>query len=154
MLKAAVIGMGWWGKHIIRRTKGSRFIKLVLAVDQNRAMEGFAKEHDLAFASRLEDALASKEVEAVLKGLDDVYDVVVVGVADDRWGERVAAVVQLADGAEIGADGLTAHVRDHLAGYKVPKDVVFVDRVQRSPAGKADYRWAKATATAGADASA
>ena len=95
-----------------------------------------------------------EEVEAVLKSLDDVYDVVVVGVADDRWGERVAAVVQLADGAEIGADGLTAHVRDHLAGYKVPKDVVFVDRVQRSPAGKADYRWAKATATAGADASA
>ena len=88
-----------------------------------------------------------EEVEAVLKGLDGVYDVVVVGVADDRWGERVTAVVQLADGADLGRDALVAHARDHLAGYKVPKDIVFVDLVQRSPAGKADYRWAKATAS-------
>jgi acyl-CoA synthetase (AMP-forming)/AMP-acid ligase II len=59
----------------------------------------------------------------------------------------VSAVVQLADGADLGVDDLVAACRDQLAGYKVPKDVVFVDQVQRSPAGKADYRWAKATAT-------
>jgi len=88
-----------------------------------------------------------EEVEAVLKGLDAVYDVLVVGVPDDRWGERVSAVVQLAPGAELDEDALEAHAREHLAGYKVPKAVVFVDQVQRSPAGKADYRWAKATAS-------
>jgi|LNFM01.1.fsa_nt_gb predicted dehydrogenase len=66
MLKAAVIGMGWWGKHIIRRTKGSRDIELVLAVDQNTALESFAREHDVAYASSFEAALASKDVEAVL----------------------------------------------------------------------------------------
>jgi acyl-CoA synthetase (AMP-forming)/AMP-acid ligase II len=93
-----------------------------------------------------------EEVEAVLKGMDEVYDVVVVGVADERWGERVSAVVQLAASADIGSDALMAHAREHLAGYKVPKDIVFVDQVQRSPAGKADYRWAKATASGRAPA--
>lgn len=66
MLKAAVIGLGWWGKHIVRRTKGSRDIKLVLAVDQNTALEAFARENDVPYAARFEDALASKDVEAVL----------------------------------------------------------------------------------------
>lgn len=66
MLKAAVIGLGWWGKHIVRRTKGSRAIKLVLAVDQNTALEAFARENDVPYAARFEDALASKDVEAVL----------------------------------------------------------------------------------------
>jgi len=89
-----------------------------------------------------------EEVEAVLKAVDGVYDVVVVGVADERWGERVAAVVQRAAGSVVDEATLTAYARDHLAGYKVPKDIVFVDHVQRSPAGKADYRWAKAAAEA------
>lgn len=66
MLKAVVIGLGWWGKHIVRRTKGSRDIKLVLAVDQNTALEAFARENDVPYAARFEDALASKDVEAVL----------------------------------------------------------------------------------------
>ena len=66
MLKAAVIGLGWWGKHIVRRTKGSRDIGLVLAVDQNETLGAFAKEHGVPYASRFEDALASKEVEAVI----------------------------------------------------------------------------------------
>jgi predicted dehydrogenase len=66
MLKAAVIGLGWWGKHIIRRTKGSRHIKLVLAVDQNTALEPFAQEHGVPYAASFEAALASRQVEAVL----------------------------------------------------------------------------------------
>ena len=66
MLKAAVIGLGWWGKHIVRRTKGSRDIGLVLAVDQNEALGGFAGEHGIAYASRFEDALADNNVEAVI----------------------------------------------------------------------------------------
>jgi len=89
-----------------------------------------------------------EEVESVLRARPDVYDVLVVGAPDDRWGERVSAIVQPADGAEPTADELIDHCRVRLAGYKVPKTVTFVDHVVRSPAGKPDYRWAKAVVTA------
>jgi 3-oxocholest-4-en-26-oate---CoA ligase len=84
-----------------------------------------------------------EEVESTLKGHPDVYDVLVVGVDDERWGQRVVAVVQLNDDAKADAEALTAFGRERMAGYKVPKHVIFVPEVQRSPAGKADYRWAK-----------
>jgi acyl-CoA synthetase (AMP-forming)/AMP-acid ligase II len=89
-----------------------------------------------------------EEVEAVLKAHPAVIDAVVVGVPDERWGERVAAVVQLRPGAQVGLDDLRTQARGSLAGYKLPKQLVVVDRVERSPSGKADYRWARATATA------
>ena len=88
-----------------------------------------------------------EEVEAVLKAADGVYDAVVVGVPDDRWGERVAAVVAAAPGATLDVEALQEHCRAALAGYKVPRQVAVVDAVERSPAGKADYRWARAVAT-------
>ncbi|MDQ2677552.1 MAG: acyl-CoA synthetase [Actinomycetota bacterium] len=87
-----------------------------------------------------------EEVEGVLKALPSVYDVLVVGVPDERWGERVTAVVQPTDGAEVTVEAIDAHCRGKLAGYKIPRSVVVVDEVVRSPSGKADYRWAKATA--------
>jgi acyl-CoA synthetase (AMP-forming)/AMP-acid ligase II len=87
-----------------------------------------------------------EEVEAVLKAHPAVYDVTVVGVPDERWGQAVCAVVQPVAGTEPTADELIAHVRAALAGYKVPKQVVLVDRVERSPAGKPDHRWARAAA--------
>jgi 3-oxocholest-4-en-26-oate---CoA ligase len=85
-----------------------------------------------------------EEVEAVLKQHAAVFDALVVGVPDERWGERVAAVVQPAPGAEPPtlAD-LDAHCRAVVAGYKVPRLLCIVDEVQRDPAGKADYPWAK-----------
>ncbi|MGA2931623.1 MAG: AMP-binding protein, partial [Acidimicrobiales bacterium] len=83
-----------------------------------------------------------EEVEGVLRQSRAIYDVVVVGVPDERWGERVVAIVQLAPGTEPTEGELKTLVRDSLAGYKVPKQVVFVDEVVRSPSGKADYRWA------------
>jgi acyl-CoA synthetase (AMP-forming)/AMP-acid ligase II len=89
-----------------------------------------------------------EEVEGVLHGHPAVADVLVVGVPDERWGSAVTAVVQLAAGASLGFDEMVAHCRRHLAGYKVPKHLVLVDQVVRSPAGKADYRWAVDTATA------
>jgi acyl-CoA synthetase (AMP-forming)/AMP-acid ligase II len=92
-----------------------------------------------------------EEVEAALKAHPGVYDAVVVGVADERWGERVAAVVHAAAGATVDADALIAATREQLAGYKVPKSVTFVDHIERSPAGKADYRWAAQVAS-GSDA--
>ncbi|MFH9421866.1 acyl-CoA synthetase [Streptomyces sp. NPDC017529] len=85
-----------------------------------------------------------EEVEQALKAHPDVYDALVAGVPDQRWGSRVAAVVQLRDGAPpLDLAALQAHCRARLAGYKVPRSVVFADRIQRSPSGKADYRWAK-----------
>jgi acyl-CoA synthetase (AMP-forming)/AMP-acid ligase II len=89
-----------------------------------------------------------EEVEGVLKGHDAVFDAVVVGVPDERWGERVVAVVQPRDLAHPPAfDDLDAHARKHISGYKAPRDLVLVDQIVRSPSGKPDYRWAKKTAT-------
>ena len=88
-----------------------------------------------------------EEVESVLKAHADVFDAVVVGVPDERWGERVVAVVQPRAGATPHARRAPGARRAHLAGYKVPRDVVLVDAIARSPSGKPDYRWAKAAAT-------
>ncbi len=75
-----------------------------------------------------------------------VRDVAVVGEPDERWGQRVAAVVQPRSGETPTLEELDAHCRDHVAGYKVPRELHLVDEVVRSPSGKADYRWAKQTA--------
>lgn len=93
-----------------------------------------------------------EEVESVLKAHGDVYDVLVVGIDDERWGQTVAAVVQPVDGAAPTAEVLAAHCRAHLAGYKVPRTVVLVDEIVRSPVGKADYRWAKSVASVASSA--
>jgi acyl-CoA synthetase (AMP-forming)/AMP-acid ligase II len=87
-----------------------------------------------------------EEVESVLKGHDAVFDAVVVGIPDTRWGERVVAVVQARGDTVPTLAGLQNHARGHLAGYKVPRDLVLVDTIQRSPSGKPDYRWAKQAA--------
>jgi acyl-CoA synthetase (AMP-forming)/AMP-acid ligase II len=88
-----------------------------------------------------------EEVESVLKAHPAVFDAVVVGVADQRWGERVTAVIQIRAGSPVPtADEVADHCRASLAGYKVPRDIVVVDTVVRSPSGKPDYRWAKAEA--------
>jgi acyl-CoA synthetase (AMP-forming)/AMP-acid ligase II len=88
-----------------------------------------------------------EEVEAALKADPAVFDAVVVGVPDARWGERVVALVQLRPEREIDRERLDATVRSHIAGYKVPRDTIVVDQIVRSPSGKPDYRWGKAAAT-------
>jgi acyl-CoA synthetase (AMP-forming)/AMP-acid ligase II len=89
-----------------------------------------------------------EEVEAALKAHPTIADAVVVGVPDPKWGQTVAAVVQPVEGATAPdlAD-VQEWCRTRLAGYKVPRSLHVVDEVQRNPAGKADYAWAKATAT-------
>jgi len=89
-----------------------------------------------------------EEVESALKAHPAIFDAVVVGVRDARWGERVVAVVQPRAGARIELEALREFCRDRLASYKLPRDLVVVDTVERTPAGKADYRWAKAAAEA------
>jgi acyl-CoA synthetase (AMP-forming)/AMP-acid ligase II len=89
-----------------------------------------------------------EEVEAVLKGHPAVFDAVVTGIPDERWGSRVAAVIEPREGTKPTVEELDAFCREKLSGYKVPRTYAFVDRMVRSPAGKADYRWAKETAQA------
>jgi fatty-acyl-CoA synthase len=84
-----------------------------------------------------------EEVEAVLKSNPDVFDAIVVGMPDARFGETVAAVVAPRPGRTPTLEELVTHARGALAGYKLPKHLFLVDEVQRTPAGKPNYRWAK-----------
>ena len=84
-----------------------------------------------------------EEVEAALKGHPDVFDALVVGVPDPRFGQHVAAVVAPRKGTNPTLAELDAFVRKEIAGYKVPRSLWIVDEVKRSPAGKPDYKWAK-----------
>jgi len=88
----------------------------------------------------------AEEVEQVLRRHPAVYDAVVVGTPDERFGERVTAVVQPRSGVRPSAEELVAFAAQHLARYKLPKTTVLVDEMVRSPSGKPDYRWARARA--------
>ncbi|MQA08150.1 MAG: AMP-binding protein [Pseudonocardiaceae bacterium] len=88
----------------------------------------------------------AEEVERVVGEHPAVADVNVVGLPDERWGERIAAVVAVRPGAELTADELGEHVGAYLAGYKRPRDIVFVPEVRRRPTGKSDLAWARTVA--------
>jgi acyl-CoA synthetase (AMP-forming)/AMP-acid ligase II len=88
-----------------------------------------------------------EEVESALRTHPDVFDALVVGVPDDRWGERVAAVVHPREGASLTLESIDKHCRTKVAGYKVPRELHLVSEIQRQPSGKPDYKWAKAVAT-------
>jgi acyl-CoA synthetase (AMP-forming)/AMP-acid ligase II len=83
-----------------------------------------------------------EEVEGVLKQHPTVFDAVVVGVPDLRWGQQVAAIVQPRAGCNVTLGELAEHCRRSLARYKVPRRLQLVDEVVRHPSGKPDYRWA------------
>ncbi|WP_132993026.1 AMP-binding protein [Gordonia zhaorongruii] len=90
----------------------------------------------------------AEEVEAALHGHPAIADALVVGVADEKYGQSVAAVARLEDGMEEPTlEDVQEFCRQTLARYKVPRTVVFVDEVKRTPAGKADYKWAKTAAS-------
>ena len=88
-----------------------------------------------------------EEVEAAVKSHHSVFDVVVVGIPDERFVERIAAVVQTRPGAAVTLEDIQEHCRAKVAGYKLPRKLVLVDAVVRTPVGKPDYRWAKEVAT-------
>ena len=92
-----------------------------------------------------------EEVEEAVKRHAAIADCLVVGVPDERFGQRVVALASFRDAPgveQLPEAELIDFTREHLAGYKLPKQVLFVDRVQRLPNGKADYKWAKRTAFA------
>jgi fatty-acyl-CoA synthase len=80
--------------------------------------------------------IASSEVERVIYELPQVREVAVIGVPDERWGERPVAVVVLADGAPLQLPDLTQHCRSRLAAFKVPKQLIIRDALPRNPSGK------------------
>jgi acyl-CoA synthetase (AMP-forming)/AMP-acid ligase II len=89
------------------------------------------------------EKIFAEEVEQAISGHPAVRDVVVVGRPSERWGHEVVALVQLTDGATATTDELEAHAARFVARYKLPKEWIFLPAIQRSPAGKADYRWAR-----------
>ena len=93
------------------------------------------------------EKIFAEEVEQAIAHHPDVYDVVCAGRPSERWGQEVVAVVQLREGAAATEDDLLAEAATHVARYKLPKAFVFRDAIVRSPAGKADYRWAREQVT-------
>jgi fatty-acyl-CoA synthase len=96
------------------------------------------------------EKIFAEEVEAAMKAHPAVYDCVVAARPSARWGDEVVAVVQRRRGWDVEAAQLLAEASPRLARYKLPKAVVFVDAIVRSPSGKADYRWAREVAAASA----
>ena len=85
----------------------------------------------------------AEEVEEIARHYEAVEDVLVVGLPDERWGNKVVAVVEVAAGQTFDLGDFNEILRGKLSGYKVPKAVYLTEKVKRSPAGKADYPWAK-----------
>ena len=90
-----------------------------------------------------------EEVEEVLKSHPDVFDALVVGIDDERWMQRVVAIVEPRAGRAPSLEELQAYCRNHIAGYKVPRQLVLAEKVARFPTGKPDYVWAKEAAARG-----
>lgn len=100
-----------------------------------------------------------EEVEAAIKSFPGVRDALVVGVSDKRLGQIVVAAAETTRAEPLNTDALTAHLREHLAGYKIPRAIMTVESIERGPNGKADYvktreRVVAWLATGGANASA
>ena len=89
-----------------------------------------------------------EEVEEALKAHEDIIDALVVGVPDDRFGSRVAAVFSTKNQKQLSLEEVQAHCRKHVAGYKIPRDIWITPTVGRMPSGKPDYKWAENIARA------
>jgi acyl-CoA synthetase (AMP-forming)/AMP-acid ligase II len=83
-----------------------------------------------------------EEVESAVRSHPEVYDAIVVGAPDERWGQRVAAIIQPRADKRPTLEDIQAHCREAIAGFKVPRQLHVVETIVRSPSGKPDYRWA------------
>ena len=90
-----------------------------------------------------------EEVEDALKGHPSIFDALVVATPDDRFGSKVTAVVSSRAGADLSLESVQQFCREHIAGYKVPRQVHVIDEIPRAPSGKPDYKTAKAYALSG-----
>jgi acyl-CoA synthetase (AMP-forming)/AMP-acid ligase II len=105
---------------------------------------GYFDEHGLLYVSGRDDEMIVSggenvfpaEVEDLISGHPDVIEATALGVEDKEWGHRLRAFVVKTEGASIGEDDIKTYVKDHLARYKVPREVVFLDELPRNPTGK------------------
>ena len=84
-----------------------------------------------------------EEVEMALKAHPNVFDCLVVGVKDDKWGQKVVAVIQRRDMQDLFLDDLKESASKYIASYKMPKEIVFSEIIERAPSGKPNYQWAQ-----------
>ncbi|OBB07131.1 acyl-CoA synthetase [Mycolicibacterium fortuitum] len=121
-------------------------VRYAIPGDRARHLDGGAIEllgRDSVTINSGGEKIFAEEVESAIASHPAVHDVVVTGRPSERWGQEVVAVVALADGAAATVDELIRHAESSIARYKLPKAVVFRPNIERSPAGKADYRWAR-----------
>jgi fatty-acyl-CoA synthase len=105
---------------------------------------GYFDEHNLLYVSGRDDEMIVSggenvfpaEVEDLISGHPEVIEATALGVEDKEWGHRLRAFVVKAEGASVDEDAIKVYVRDHLARYKVPREVVFLDELPRNPTGK------------------
>jgi acyl-CoA synthetase (AMP-forming)/AMP-acid ligase II len=88
-----------------------------------------------------------EEVEEALKAHPDIVDALVVGVPHPRFGSMVAAVFNTRDNKELTLEQVQHHCRQHVAGYKIPRQITITETVSRMPSGKPDYKWAEELAS-------
>jgi fatty-acyl-CoA synthase len=92
------------------------------------------------------EKIYAEEVEEAIKLNEAVYDCLVVGIKDDKFGQKVVAVVSLLSNTIINQADLIESTRGYISGYKLPKVIIFVEKIRRAPNGKADYKWANGVA--------
>ncbi len=151
LARSGYMPLGYYGDEektakTFKRVGGTRFV-----IPGDRALVN--EDETITFLGRGAVCINSggekvypEEVEEALKAHTAVFDAIVVGVPDQRWGERVEALVQLKQGASAATDELEAHVRTKVAGYKTPRAFHVLASLERQPSGKPDYTWAKAKA--------
>jgi fatty-acyl-CoA synthase len=105
---------------------------------------GYFDEHGLLYVSGRDDEMIVSggenvfpaEIEDLISGHPEVVEATALGVEDEEWGHRLRAFVVKTEGASVDEDAIKAYVRDHLARYKVPREVIFLDELPRNPTGK------------------
>jgi len=101
---------------------------------------------DEIIGARFLEKVFAEEVEAALTAHPAVNDVIVCGRPNARWGSEVVAIVELAEGFVVTDEELLEEAERHVARYKLPKAIIRREHLERSPSGKADYRWARSQA--------
>jgi acyl-CoA synthetase (AMP-forming)/AMP-acid ligase II len=147
LAKSGNLALGYLGdEHKTQRTypvvDGVRY---AVPGDRARLLEGDIVElhgRDSVTINSGGEKIFAEEVEAAIKAHASVYDCVVAGRPSERWGAEVVAIVRLRPGVHASDEELLDEAARHIARYKLPKAIVRVDEITRSPAGKADYRWA------------
>jgi len=151
LAKSGRLALGYLGDE----TKTSRTYPVVDGVryaipgDRAQLLEGGIVElhgRDSVTINSGGEKIFAEEVEAAIKSHPGVYDCVVAGRPSERWGNEVVAIVRIRSGHEVSDGALLEAASAHIARYKLPKEIRYVDEIVRSPSGKADYRWAKQAA--------